>query len=148
MDDRIVFWSGGYDSTLLLWREAVRVKKENCGNIINAWSLKWSHLGECKVKSEEMCRKSFIEFVRESLNVRIDNKIINLEHDMQPYTATLPQASLFIPLCTYLAQAKDIILFGFHRGDDYWHYSTKFDKIRRDMNDAMNREVIFEFPLE
>jgi len=144
---RIVFWSGGYDSTLILWNEAKRAK-ENHENFITAWSLKWDRLGENKVKSEELCRKSFIAFVKESLGIRIDNEVIELKHDMQPFSNGLSQAPLFMSLCAYMAQDGDLILFGFHRGDDFWHYVGEFNRVLDSVNKSMKKTVKYTFPLE
>jgi 7-cyano-7-deazaguanine synthase in queuosine biosynthesis len=144
---RIVFWSGGYDSTLLVWKEAQRAKDDRT-EVVSTWSLRWDRLDEKKMESERLCREAFTEFVKSELKVTIVNKSIDFKHEINPGGDGSMQAALFVPLCAYLAPEDSTILFGFHKGDDYWQTWHTFDYVRRYIAESMHKEVSFEFPLQ
>jgi 7-cyano-7-deazaguanine synthase in queuosine biosynthesis len=142
---RIVFWSGGYDSTLLVLREVLEAKKN--GNEVFTWSLVWDHLAENKLASEKLCRKMFIDFVKSAHNVDIVNSVIDLKHEPNPGGNGLMQASLFIPLCTYLAPDNSTVVFGFHKKDDYWQVFSGLENACKIISQVMNKDVELEYPL-
>jgi len=45
---KIFIWSGGYDSTLLVYREVIEQYKQKCTNLIKTWSFSYDLLGKIK----------------------------------------------------------------------------------------------------
>jgi hypothetical protein len=155
MGDRIIFWSGGYDSTLLVHQEVLKYIEEGpikrsdvLQGAVKTWTLDWSLIEPKKTKSEELCRKSFIDYAREVYKVEIDNRVIQCNNFPDPGGSGVLQASWFIPLCTYLAPSESTIVFGFHAGDDFWQHWGPLDYVRHYLAEAMEKKVTFEFPLK
>jgi len=141
MSERIVIWSGGYDSTLCLWNE---LSKNKC---VEVWSFDWECIGSIKTKCEfKVMRKFKVKVKRKGW--KINHKIIKLNHSkITPEGNCVMQAAMFLPLVNYLAPSDSVVIWGFHWKDDYWSYNDRFCKIKDDQNNLMNKNVKYEFPL-
>lgn len=137
---RIVIWSGGYDSTLCLYRE---LKKHN---YVEAWSFVWDEIDSIKTKCERKVQKEFKKKIKHL--GKINHKIIKIEHNsIVPYGYTVMQAALFLPTVTYLAPNNSTIVWGFVWKDDFWYYCDRFEGLRQMQCGVMHKDVVFEYPL-
>jgi len=140
MKNQMVIWSGGADSSLILW-EKIRKNDNVC-----AVSFITEFLHKKKIIAEGKAREKFKKKAQE-YNYKIDHRIINLDSKIG-MAGSLPQQTTWTCLATLYAMDNTIVSFGYHRGDDFWHIDGWANQIRRNINSAMGKNVEFEFPLE
>lgn len=137
---RIVTWSGGYDSTLCLYKELEKY------HYVEAWSFDWNLIDPIKTKCERAVQNRFKKKIKDV--GKIDHKIVKLRHDgIVPYGQCVMQTSLFIPLVIYLAPNNSNIIWGFVWKDDFWYWHDKFERLRQMQCDIMCKDIKFEYPL-
>jgi 7-cyano-7-deazaguanine synthase in queuosine biosynthesis len=140
MRQRIVIWSGGYDSTLCLWKELQMYKEAT------AWSFEWSCIDKIKRESEKVVRNRFKEKIkRKGWNLK--HEIIKIEHNIFPYGVSVMQACMFVPMSIYLAPNNSTIIFGFCWKDDFWMYCKQFEDLKQKQSELMSKNVELEYPI-
>lgn len=142
MNDRTVIWSGGYDSTLVLWEELLKNKEAR------AVSFVLPGLSTNKILSEQMARERFKKKVVEK-GWKLSHSVVTLSYDWQDFRigGGYPQQTLWLMLGVWFANDKDTLLYGYIKRDDYWMEENKFTSLAGWIKSTMEKEVTLEFPL-
>lgn len=127
-EELYVLWSGGCDSTALLYYLAHRYPSCN----IKAISVIQKYITSCKCDYE----------ARKRLKQRFDTEGLNISYFTYHVKNEIPNsfAGLSQPLIwlstvpNLLTQVDKAICFGYIRHDDVWHYKQYFENIFNDMN--------------
>lgn len=119
---KVVIWSGGLDSTLLLTSELARARK---GQWIKALTLIHPQLPQDQLKCERAARREFKKWARKKLGVRFTHDEVRVS-TKAAVSGDVGQPGLWLcHLMPYLWPGDDV-LFGYVRGDDYWHFRHLF----------------------
>ncbi|MBF0554297.1 MAG: 7-cyano-7-deazaguanine synthase [Nitrospirae bacterium] len=142
---RIVVWSGGYDSTLLLTRELMENKS------ITAWSIIMPGISQEKLHSEHIVRERYKEFIAKKLpKAKIDHHEINIGYDFFRTSpgGSFPQQAFWALFASWFAHDGDEIIFGFHRGDEFWKFYEKAGYASEYICGIMDKQIKFLYPLK
>jgi 7-cyano-7-deazaguanine synthase in queuosine biosynthesis len=150
---KIFVWSGGFDSTLLIYNEVLNIKDSKS---ISTLSISYDSISDIKMKSEQLSRQSFTEFIKSKYDVTIENKTISIPNYIGPVSGNTDpnkcgghkQALLFFTICAMYAGDGDEIVFGFHRRDDFFASRDNLDTIKNVICLELNKKVEFKYPLE
>lgn len=145
--DHFVVWSGGCDSTLLLYEVASKYGTKE--KPIKTISIENQFLLKDKKKAERRQRGEILEeFKRRGLH--IENTIVKTTdkgHKYPPRQDGLPQAFLWIAQSMiYVGNAN--FYFGYIRTDDFWHYDDKFLNAIDAMGSVLNKSPQVQMPLQ
>ena len=116
---KIVIWSGGMDSTLLIYDFAKRG--------YNVWAYSFENIvfNQRKMENESQARKRFLQFAK-SEGLIIHHRHIKVRSEVG--IGSKGYAFPGISLCTvmpYFVNRCDVV-FGFVRGDCFWRCSKDF----------------------
>lgn len=120
-----IIWSGGCDSTLILYWILDWLKTMNSDRVINAWTFIHNQLNDNKISWERQKRQRFIIWAEDK---GFKNKILNREIQLPKETISCNEGSC-CQVAIWTSQIMPIInndslLFaGYHRGDDFFTYS-------------------------
>lgn len=146
---KIVIWSGGADSTLLL-HDALLVNPRG----VVALTLDHTQVNDRMqrhLQYEARCR--YLSWVRKTLGYRVDSRVIKvvLSKDAGA-VGDVGQHGLFLAhLFPYMVGergTKNEVQFGYIRGDDFWHWRTAFRKAFDGFASVAYSELELSFPLE
>lgn len=121
---KLVVWSGGMDSTLLLHTQAKGSSKENP---IEAFSFEPDFIDENKLVKERQARKNYLQYAK-SQGFHISDHIITLKADINPGYGWSQQKSWFTFILPYVPNDCDVY-FGYVQGDCVWLAVSHFYKI-------------------
>lgn len=139
----VVLWSGGYDSTIALYEEA----KQSCkNNPVIAVSINHANLTQSQHRMEKKARDKLMkEFKKRGLHIKhheikVDTDLISDGNLNQP-TWWLGTLVPFLP-------RDSIVVFGYIRGDDFWHINYEFKQAADWLCRTMYKKVKISFPNE
>lgn len=144
MKKQIVIWSGGADSSLVLWKKLLECNRTSNDSVC-AISFIPDFIHEKKRKSEEIARERFKKKAKQH-KYHFEHHTIKLESTIE-LTGRLPQQITWTCLSTLYAPKEAIVSFGYHQGDDFWRISSYAQQVRININGAMGKNIDFEFPL-
>jgi len=142
---RIVIWSGGYDSTLLLHRELQDHKEAT------AWSFIMPGISQHKLHSEHVVRERYKKYMQETLSkFKLSHQVINIGYDNfnNIPEGCFSQQTFWTLFSAWFAPKDSTIIFGFHKGDDFWRMHEKVDWMRTYIEQIMEKKITFEYPLQ
>jgi len=124
-----VLYSGGCDSTLVLFDILVSLKSKNDGRDIDAYCFTHGQLGH-KVVMERKARDSFLKHMK--ANGYINNVIV---HEIELpkeviYAQRCGQPALWISNILPLIRDKSLIYAGYHQGDCFLSYGVHRDWLK------------------
>jgi len=142
MDKRLVVWSGGYDSTLVLWNELIKNKEAH------AISFLLPNVSSMKQSSEMVCRERFKDRAIEN-GFKLHHKTVAITYDdfMIQDIGIYPLQMLWLMLGMWMASAKTTLIYGYVKRDDFWMNEDKFMSLIKHINDIMDKKIEIEFPL-
>lgn len=127
--NKLIVYSGGADSTLLLYNELLLWKyREFSPPYIK--TISFNSPAFPGSFHQKMRREKFKKYMFDSRKIQWDSKeidISNITNGIQIYG--MPQQTLWMTLSLYMAYDKDEILFGYIREDDYWKECKIFEEI-------------------
>jgi len=137
---KIVFWSGGNDSTLL----ALRLLRER--EYVHLVSFVSYHIGGfAQQNKEKIYRKYLLHKFKEDFG----DSFKYTEISWEAVLTNGQQHHLWCALAPTILQSKDELYFGFLKYDDVWHKIEKFKQSILTTTDFFGLEEIkLEFPLE
>jgi 7-cyano-7-deazaguanine synthase in queuosine biosynthesis len=141
---KVFVWSGGYDSTYMLYQYLIEENNPEAECFI----LNWNKINQRKQSQERLRQTKFIELMK-SKGKNIITHFVSLDHDIQPYGEDVTmQAAMFIPLFAYLTPCKEIELnFGFIKGDDYWFAKRDYDYVIQQYCYLLHKTVTLNHPI-
>lgn len=135
-----IIWSGGYDSTALLLSKF----NEECGyNVLSFYCDSTSNCeedrkGRERVKEILSSHKNFNKFSFHEIEIKGSMGGI--------------QGNIWPGLTLYDVSSDDReekkVLFGYIRGDDFWHYRSHVDDIYVSLSKMLNSKITPVFPFE
>jgi hypothetical protein len=140
----VVIWSGGLDSTLLLTHELAH----NSVGYVRALTLTGPvQLPKNQVEREKVARREYKAWAKKQ-GWHLIHQEVSVKTRAQ-VTAEVGQAGLWLCHLVPYINPADVMLFGYIRGDDFWHFRSFFI-------DAFNTVVLshsaqtasVEFPFE
>lgn len=139
----IVIWSGGCDSTALLYNIACKFPEKR----ITAYSV-ISYTGSRK--TDRKCRERLKKRFKEDGITNIDYKTVVCQ--VSPFSQNiggLAQPCVWLSvLPSVLCRQAQLVCFGYIRGDDIWHYKEHFKKTFDGMKALLDSDAELCFPLE
>lgn len=120
----VVLFSGGCDSTLVLYKLAMQKMQHNDYKSLIALSIDFSGINANTVQKQarEKIKKEFehrelnkqISYVEMEIKENSDTRHINIAGLMQP--------GIWLSYSTMYLSSGDTLYCGYHKGDDYWMY--------------------------
>ena len=141
----LILWSGGCDSTLVLWD--LLQEQDKCSEPINTISI--SHPQVWAINEQLRARKEILKHLR-GKGYRINDSEVQIIHDgfNQIKAGGAQQAALWLSMgVVYLGPNEDLYV-GYVRGDDFWHYRQDYDWGFTYLRHLSNRTGKWIAPLE
>jgi hypothetical protein len=144
-----VSWSGGCDSTVLLYElcQQLKGKTKPIALISEPWFLT-----DNKIKSEryhrELIEKEFGKLDISFATTTITSDLLNAYNIPKNDAYGLSQPGLWILQFLTLIPNYSVLHFGYIRTDDFWHYKTEFLKLTEYFCQMLNKKVEIRFDLE
>lgn len=145
VDDEItVIWSGGCDSTALLYCLANLYPFKTI--YARSIYLKEARSKDIDKKNREKLKKIF---QKQGLNIDYVETVVDVENGMIGNTATggLAQPMVWLSMLS-LINNSSTICFGYIRGDDIWHYIENFKGVFNNMAKLNESAAKLCLPLE
>ena len=148
----VVLFSGGCDSTLVLYEQAMRRMKKDAPEYPAIIALSISHDQiPSQVQQKEAREKIKVEFKKREL----DRYVNFLEIDIKQTgggignIGGLMQPIIWVPTASLYCSSNDSVYFGYHKGDDYWMYKTESETAFYNFCKVQDKlEVKIEYPLK
>lgn len=149
----VVLWSGGVDSTYIIWRfletmEIGGVKYDK----IKVMQVDWHN--QAGVEGNRYARDS----IKKVLNTKYRDTIDSLVTFVEEHTITftdplvgggLMQPPLWLLIGLYCVNLTDDLIFGYVKTDCFWHKANDFNMASFHIQKIMGKEdVILRYPLE
>lgn len=124
--DIVLLWSGGADSTLLLYKLLDVVKGTD--KKIYAISVMMDGLDYRKVYKEKQCRENILDRLKSEGIYNVVNEEVKLElpKTSRTYPKGLVQPVIWLANCIPFMSDYTKLFLGYHRGDDFWYLDDKF----------------------
>lgn len=121
-----IIWSGGCDSTLVLYEILVELKARNDDRIINAYSFYHSQLNDVKMIWEKQKRNRFLMWIEDKgFNNKILNHEINLNKDIIKIGSnSCCQPAMWVSQILPIIEDNSVLFAGYHMGDDFFTYKV------------------------
>ncbi len=137
-----VVWSGGLDSTLILYD---LIKRDVDVSVI---TFETDVFGLDKHHLEQSTRQRFLQKFSKN---KIQEYTIKLDFpytDIKGYNGGLTQQPFMISMISLYGKLDTIYHFGYHKGDDFFSYHSEHMKISENINYVMGKNVQLNFPLK
>lgn len=129
----LICWSGGLDSTLVLYRMAKELRDGTVYHPHGVRALTIVHPQvSCHFASAAACRKSLVDFfskhglVISYLTVEVKQNAQSWKHENLLAGGGNPQALLWLTTAVNYLEENESLYTGYIRGDDYWHHADQF----------------------
>jgi 7-cyano-7-deazaguanine synthase in queuosine biosynthesis len=139
----IVALSGGYDSSLLAYKMVAEGKDILCvycsfGNNVNLDKKRMEM--ESIFRLRKKCERDF--------GKGFDLKEFGISYAPFSVCGIPMQATIAIEVSLCAPSNESTIYFGYHRGDDIFHYKESIETIRKGLSETLNKKIVFEYPFE
>lgn len=143
----LILWSGGFDSTLVLYDECVRSKK---GDLLPPKALSISHQNVDADREQRRARKCIIrKFQKRGLKFNHCEVSISAKGSFGVCPADgLTQPTIWLPTAMLYLKEKEDLLVGWCRSDDTMHYLSEIRWVFQYMRDVMWKKGELRLPLE
>jgi len=143
MRKKLIVWSGGYDSTLLLNNLAKESSKENP---VYAFSFIPNYIDSLKLKKEGQAQKNYLKYAK-TKGYHIEHNIITISSSACPSYGWGQQKSWFTFILPYIPDECDVY-FGYVQGDCIWlaisNMYSIFEKYKY-LGSCLNSKLDFPF---
>jgi 7-cyano-7-deazaguanine synthase in queuosine biosynthesis len=143
----VVVWSGGADSTALLDWYASTSSKATPTLALSIASHPYLH--KDSVKAQNTAQEAYLKYARRK-GYHIQHKIVKVsgKFDWGGPTSGTAQSIVWLFAIAQVLQDDDIVLMGYIRKDDFWHYRDKFVALFDAMCAYKDVKAKIQFPLE
>lgn len=138
--DVVVPWSGGCDSTALLYCLA------KCYPTITIYAYSIYADTGCR-NADKVCREVLKEIFAERGLTNIEYADVECSGKFQTGVSGLGQPTIWVTLLPYLA-TTDEVCFAYIRGDDIWHYKHNFVEAYKNICAIREIQPKLYFPME
>ena len=145
---KIVIWSGGADSSLLLAETAIFCK--SAGIPVHTITVNIDWLDPTKVQNEERSRRAFIGKMRELGYDNIEEGSLDIHQNLtfNMGRPTLTQQFTWEMISLSLCPKNSDVFFGFIKGDDVWHINNHRRRIFEESQAWQNTGLRMHDPYE
>lgn len=149
---KIVLWSGGADSTLVLAQLAELNKLRGCSEPIYSLYVDVDYIDKDKVASEKNARRRFIEYMNTKGYYISDSTItirreLSYEKKCEFTSLTFAQQFLWQMIALQVTPDNADVFFGYIAHDDVWHMNEQRQKMFEAVNAWRDRKLHFYDPL-
>lgn len=153
MGKKIILWSGGLDSTVLLYKLLLDATESS--PIIAVTIDKYPQLDITALLKQKIAREKFVKrFKRLTTNrlklVSIKMEIEDCNNQLYIDNTGLPQAAVWLTTISNFLCSDDTIYLGYIKEDDIWHHKSDwldlFNSIMKLKN--IENKIKVEFPFE
>jgi len=143
----VVLFSGGCDSTLVLYDLAMKVLKSNFSEHITAVSINHDQV-PANFQQKTAREKIKAEFEKRELTfIRyIEVDIKQYGGDVEPSGIAHPV--IWLPTATLYLHKEDSLYLGYHSGDDYWIYRSHAELAVTNFCSVLDKTIKLVYPLE
>jgi 7-cyano-7-deazaguanine synthase in queuosine biosynthesis len=146
-----IMWSGGCDSTLILYWLLEWLKNLNDDRIINAYSFHHNQLNDNKMDWERQKRNRFIMWAEDKgFNNKIVHREISLGKDIITVgPASCCQPAIWVSQIIPIVPHDGLLFAGYHHGDDFFSYEIFGNWLKAfvSMNNLFGKNIRFVAPL-
>lgn len=148
---RVVIWSGGADSTLILLDELLSNPPDAT---LVALTLDHPQLGDKAQRIlQDKARARFKRWLWEKHRKKVVHHTVTIRLSKDAWVAgNVGQYGLFLshlfPYMTPAPPTKSTVLFGYIRGDDHWHGKHEFGQAFASLAAVAGADMTLEYPLE
>jgi 7-cyano-7-deazaguanine synthase in queuosine biosynthesis len=156
---RVVLWSGGLDSTLVL--HGLALESTNNWQVrgyypIHTFSIDvHPQIEKVQLAAQRVARKRYLAWATKKSKQHSPSPGLWLQHhdlELTDHTSeeanSSGQAHLWLSMLVPYLRDGDLVHFGYIRGDDFWHYRTVFVRALHAMAEMCQIKVTPVFPLE
>jgi hypothetical protein len=146
-----VIWSGGCDSTLILYDILTKLKSSCDDRVINTWTFNHYQLNTNKMAWERQKRQRFIIWAEDKgFKNKILNREINLPNEeVSIGTGSCCQIAIWTSNIVPILSDKSIVFAGYHKGDDFFTYNNfkNWMKLFKSTMNLYGKSIKFFTPL-
>ena len=144
----VVLFSGGCDSTLVLYQIAMNQLKQNVCGYVTAVSIEHDQVPAAKEqkRARELIKTEFLErqLPIEFIEVKIKHESGSIRNNYG-----LPQPPIWLSMSSLYVDKNDTVYLGYHDGDDYWHYKEHAEQAFKSFSKVQDKhDIKIEYPLE
>lgn len=145
-----VLWSGGCDSTLVLWKLLNDLKTNRNDRTIHTYAFISANVGSIKMDWEKQKRNQFLLWSsQQGFNNKIQHTDIHIDADKQQIISNnCGQPALWISNIVPYLPHDSILFSGYHKGDDFLTYWVFKDWIKAfvGLNNLYGKAINFWIP--
>lgn len=143
----VVMWSGGLDSTYLLYYVCQYTPSVDSVKTISVSDH--PQLNKEMLAQQKKARDRFTKYAEEEFNIEIDNIEIDVDTKGDLSTGGNTQSALWTALSlSYVDSDDDEIVYGYVRGDDFWHRKHETESAISSLLKVNSKNTKFRYPLE
>lgn len=147
IDENVVVFSGGFDSTLIL------VDLLEKGIKPRLLTFRCKQFGEARhFTSEIAAQENILEYLAKNYNYEPKRNYLTLEGDIIDWNGTEPhlfQQPFMLSMVSMCGRNNACYHFGYHRGDDFWHSSHNILAAQEHLLAVTGQKnIMFSFPLQ
>lgn len=135
MKNHYIFWSGGLDSTILLYELAKNSSKEHHVSAISF--VGHPQINSAQHKCEKKARQKFMRLANKN-KFHIYEYYINIDTSLTMYGCGPNQATVWLMHALPYIYPNSILHFGYIKSDDLWHSRHEFLNVIKSFNKLKN----------
>lgn len=140
---RYVLFSGGYDSTHVLYNEC---KNSTPNNPVIALSVDHHNQSDTQRSAERIYREKIIKELQKKYFVK--QETITMRSSMLTSSGKWCQQYWWVISALNYVESDSRVLFGYHMHDEFWKFKHHLHKLLDMTNEIFGKKVSFEYPLE
>jgi 7-cyano-7-deazaguanine synthase in queuosine biosynthesis len=148
--NNVVLFSGGCDSTLVLYRKAMEMQRTNNYDTITALTIRHDQL-PAQDKQKQAQEAIIDEFCRKR-EFRINWSIIDIKQTsayVDVGNGGLTHPVIWLNISALYIRDGETLFAGYHRGDDYWSKKHEAEQAFYNFGKIIGKPTIkLEYPLE
>ncbi len=142
----LVLWSGGFDSTLVLYDACVEARKKKL------WPVRTLSINHEQVdanREQRRARRRILARMKKRGLAFSGTEVKITSRGIQAFTGDgLIQPSIWLPIATLYLMPKEDLLTGWGRGDDVYHHLSEIQWLFKYHMDLMGKKGNLRLPLE
>ncbi len=145
----ICLWSGGCDSTLVLFELLKELKTLNDERVVKTYSFSHAQISSVKMLWEKQKRDTFLLWLDQNgCANKVQHTHISLPEYQMNHAGSI-QSALWVTNIIPLTWEESFIFGGYHDGDCFWNYDlmSEWLKIASGMVTMLNKKIDFCMPL-
>lgn len=144
----LVCWSGGCDSTRVLYDLAVKATPEEPVRALSIIGPQFP-----AINAQRHARERIKQWLKKKKLLNVDYQEVEINYDSHNRfemtgNGGLMQPIVWIPIAVTFLKEKEDLYVGYIRGDDFWHYKARMQWIFTYLQEVSNKSGLLQTPLE